>query len=324
MYYPAMKKQRKISKVNNFLSNVLIKLKNLDFKYIRTLQGFVKSNKYARLMRLDKPAGFLLLLLPCLWTIGFAASNLLQKTSLSLLFTLGAIVTRSAGCIINDMFDRNLDRQVERTKDRPLASGEVSMKEAYLLLGYLLTAAFLILLCLPKTAIYVGVISIIPIIIYPLLKRYTYYPQVFLGFVFNLGVIIAWVTISTKPSYNPILIYLAAVLWTIGYDTIYAIQDKEDDLKAGVKSLAIKLGDNSESIIWTMYRISVICLFIVGINTYMNWGFFILMSLAAYHLYWQVETLEVDNPQDAGRKFKSNVQYGLLVLAAIWIGKIKF
>lgn len=282
------------------------------------------TSKYARLMRLDKPMGFLLLMLPCLWAIGFAPISVLYKIGYSLFFALGAFVTRSAGCIINDIFDRHIDKKVDRTKNRPLASGEVSLKEAFVLLSVLLSIALLILLFLPKAAIYVGAISIIPIIIYPLLKRYTYYPQVFLGFVFNLGVIIAWITVYKSFSLSAILVYLSAVFWTIGYDTIYALQDKEDDLKAGVKSLAIKFGDNVSQLVWILYRISALSLFIMGLNTQMNWGFYILMAMATYHLYWQVETLEINNKDDSAKKFKSNLYFGILVLIAIWIGKIRF
>ncbi|KIE06151.1 4-hydroxybenzoate polyprenyltransferase-like prenyltransferase [Candidatus Jidaibacter acanthamoeba] len=319
-----MKKQNKISSINSALSEGLIKFANLDFECLKALQKFIGGNKYARLMRLDKPVGSLLLMLPCLWSIGFATSSFLQKIIFSLLFAFGAMVTRSAGCIINDIVDKNFDAKIERTKTRPLASNEVSLKEAYILLCMLLAIAFFLLMFLPKAAVFIGIVSIIPIVIYPFLKRYTYYPQVFLGFVFNLGVIMAWAAVSPTFSLIPLLVYISAVSWTVAYDTIYALQDKKDDLEVGVKSLAIKLGDAASQVIWVLYRIAAICLFIVGLNTHMNWGFYILMGLATYHLYWQAETVDIHDPNDAGKKFRSNLQYGLLVLLAIWIGKIKF
>lgn len=319
-----MKKQNKISSINSALSEGLIKFANLDFECLKALQRFIGSNKYARLMRLDKPIGSMLLMLPCLWTIGFATNTFTQKLAFSLLFAFGSMVIRSAGCIINDIIDRNFDNKVERTKNRPLANKEVSLKEAYLLLFILLTIAFSLLMFLPKIAILVGMMSIIPIVIYPFLKRYTYYPQVFLGFLFNLGIIMAWATVASAFSLVPVLIYISAVSWTVAYDTIYALQDKQDDLKVGVKSLAIKLGEAANQVVWVLYRIAACCLFIVGLITYMNWGYYILMGLATYHLYWQAETVDIHDPKDAGKKFRSNLQYGLLVLLAVWIGKIKF
>jgi 4-hydroxybenzoate polyprenyl transferase len=319
-----MKKQANIDKLNAYISNLLKRLQSIDIGFLSPVNTFIEKNKYTRLMRLHRPEGYLLLMYPCLWTIAFATRSFIEIFLTSLLFIFGAIIMRSAGCIINDILDRDIDKDIERTKNRPLASGEVSLKEAFILLFFLLVISFLILITLPNPAIIIGAFGIIPILIYPLLKRYTDFPQVFLGFVFNIGVLMAWATVSGRASYNPILIYLSSVLWTIGYDTIYAMQDKEEDLRAGVRSLALRLQDRAPEIILMMYQMSSLMLFITGLNTHMNLGFFIVMGLACYHLYWQVETLDVNDPIEAGNKFKSNVQYGLLVLIATWIGRINF
>lgn len=278
-------------------------------------------HRYAKLMRLDKPVGYILLLLPCLWAIAFAAKTYQQMIFPAIIFSAGAIIMRSAGCIINDIIDRDLDAEVERTKTRPLANGTVSLKEALILVAILLALALALLYLLPQEARYIGVFSIIPITIYPLMKRFHYYPQVFLGFVFNLGVLMAWFSTSQIPSIVALLLYIAAVCWTIGYDTIYAFQDIEDDIKIGVKSLAIKYGENAPKMIWKLYQFVIIALMLVGLNMQLNFGFYLIALIGWYHLYWQVEYWDLKSPKDCALRFRSNTLFGIIMLLAILIGK---
>lgn len=312
-----MKKQLKNSQLNSlYVATVSIR------SVYKKMQTWVEGNTYTRLMRLDKPVGIYLVLLPALWAIAFTARSLFWGLWLFFVFSVGALLVRGAGCIINDIVDRDLDSKVERTANRPLASGELSVKQAYLLLAGLLTAAFLILLTLPSVAIFIGVFAVIPIAIYPWMKRITFFPQVFLGFVFNLGVLMGWFSADPRLSVIAFVLYAGAAFWTIGYDTIYAFQDIEDDKEIGVNSMAIYLEDSAPSSIWKMYMITLICLLVVGLNTHMNILFYLMMCLGGYQLYWQVETLDTKDKKDCADKFYSNVHFGWIVLLAILIGRV--
>ncbi len=289
---------------------------------IRQVDKWIKTSPYSRLMRLDKPVGIYLVLLPALWAIAFAADNTFWMLWLFLVFTAGAIVIRGAGCILNDLADIEFDKKVARTKSRPLAGGELSKKEAYKLLFLLLGVGFVLLITLPFKIIILGLLSIIPIAAYPYFKRFTFYPQVVLGLVFNLGVFMGWYSADYKPSIVPFILYAACVFWTIAYDTIYAHQDKEDDLAAGVMSLAIKLGVDTKKVIWKLYLITIVLLAITGMNSHMNFMFYLATAVGAYHLYWQVETLDINNPKDCHNKFKSNVQFAVIILVGILVGRV--
>jgi 4-hydroxybenzoate polyprenyltransferase len=286
------------------------------------INKYIHKNPYLRLMRLDKPTGIYLCLFPALWTLILASNHFWQILLYCPLFIIGAIITRGAGCVINDMLDRKFDIQVARTKSRPLASGELSMKEAYWLLAMLALISLSILSLLPIKAILTGIISALIIAIYPLMKRITYYPQIYLGIAMNLGVFIAWYTVQTHFNTPLILIFVACSLWTIGYDTIYALQDKEDDLKAGVKSITQVFGSKVLDAVWWMYQTSGILMLIVGLNTHMNILYYFIVSFGIYQLYWQTTTLQINSKHDIAEKFKSNTQYGLIILAACLIGKI--
>ena len=191
-----------------------------------------------QLIRLDKPIGFLLLFWPCLWglTLGYYFNN---ETTLYLkyiiLFFLGSVLMRSAGCIFNDIVDRDLDRKVERTKERPIASGKILVLEAYIYIVFLCLISFLILLQFNLLTIILGMSSMILVFIYPFMKRITYWPQLFLGLTFNWGIIMGWTSITNNISIEPIILYLSAIFWTLGYDTIYGLQDVHDDEIIGVK-----------------------------------------------------------------------------------------
>lgn len=285
------------------------------------LAQYVSNHKYARLTRFDKPIGTYLLLLPCLFSIFFNYNGTVPFI-LIIKFTIGAFIMRSAGCVINDIIDRKIDAKVERTKNRPLASGEVSLTEAILLLFSLLVLGLLILLSLNKLSIILGFIIIIPVLTYPLMKRITYWPQLFLGVVFNWGVIIASAATINKVPFESIFLYIACVFWTLGYDTIYAHQDKKDDISIGVKSTALKLGAKTKLALSFFYSITILMLFCVGIIAKMHLIYFLLIALPALHLLWQIKTLNINNPEDCKSKFISNQYFGLLLLIAIIVAKI--
>lgn len=281
-----------------------------------------RASVYWRAMRMDKPAGIGLALLPSLWALAFAAEALWQILVYFPLFIIGAVVTRGAGCVINDLADRKFDIHVERTASRPIASGELSVRDALYFLAVLLTVALCILLLLPKTAILIGLFTMVPIVLYPYMKRFTYFPQIFLGLTFNLGVLIGWYTIKTTPSFTPIVLYISAVCWTIGYDTIYAHQDKTYDKEIGVKSMALKLEDKTPEALWTLYKLAGLFLALVGLLTHMNLLYYVGWGIAFYHLYWQTQTLKLDNPKNCAAKFESNVIFGLIILASALIGRL--
>lgn len=290
-------------------------------KKLSTFHNNIQSNKYARLMRLDKPVGIYLPLLPALWAIGLGSTSWLQLIVFFILFSIGAVIMRGAGCVINDLIDKNIDALVKRTKLRPLASKEVSVKKALIFLAILLAISLAILVCLPKAAIILGIICVILSILYPFMKRITYYPQIFLGVVFNMGALIGWYSVQTGISYPPVIIYVACIFWTIGYDTIYAYQDRADDIKHGIKSLAVKLRENGPRVIWNLYLFMITMLGITGFLCYMNILYFLSLACALYILHWQTTSLDINDPKDCADKFQSNVKIGFIILAGILLGK---
>ncbi len=298
---------------------VMKKLQKMISKKIERLL----KNPYARLIRLDKPIPIMLCLFPGLWSILLSNASFLYMIYFSIIAILGAFLVRSIGCIINDIFDIKYDSQVERTKFRPLAAKELSINEAIKFLGILLIFLCLILLTLNKKVIIASAIFSILIIIYPLFKRFTFYPQVFLGFAFNAAAIIAWLMVQENLTYTPVIIYAAAIFWIIGYDTIYAFQDINDDVKIGVKSLAMIVKDKAFVFLWSVYQISLVLLVLAGIGAKMGIAYYILLAIAGYQLYWQVATLEIEDPQDCGYKFRSNIIAGALITLGALLGNIK-
>ena len=207
------------------------------------------ARPYMRLIRADRPIGTWLLLLPCLWSVTMASGAVLGVRPdpwYVLLFAVGAFVMRGAGCVVNDLWDRDIDGQVARTALRPIASGEVTVKQALIFLGCLLLVGLCVLLQFNTAAITMGVASLGLVAVYPLMKRITYWPQAFLGITFNWGALLAWAAVEGSVGWPAILMYVAGFFWTLGYDTVYGHQDKEDDLMVGVKSASIKLGRNTK------------------------------------------------------------------------------
>lgn len=282
-----------------------------------------KQNKYVSLLRLNRPIGWMLLLFPCLWAIAYSATSFLEFFRLVILIFVGAIIMRSAGCIINDIVDRKIDAKVERTKNRPIAAGLISVKEALVILFVLLTVALAIVLMLPFIAIKIAFIAVPLIAIYPFLKRYTHYPQVFLGLVFNLGVLISWFTSYGHFTYAAVMLYVASVMWTIVYDTVYAFQDLKDDKEHDNKSLAIWIENRDyKEILWNLYTIQALIMAVLGMNTGMSWVYYLFIAIAAYHLFWQVETLDIHNSKNCNKRFHSNVIFGIIVMVGIILGRI--
>ena len=275
---------------------------------------------YLKLMRLHQPTGIWLLLWPCWWAIAFASQGLPDLRLLAV-FALGAVLMRSAGCIINDIIDKEFDAKVERTKDRPLASGALTNLQAMILLVILLLLAGGLLLLLNRTCIILGLSSLLLVGTYPFMKRITYWPQAFLGLTFNWGALMGWAAVSGGVSLGAGLLYGAGICWTLGYDTIYAHQDKSDDKEVGVKSTAVLLGQDTKRWLKEFYKASMVLLAMAGIVTHEYTPFYYAWFIPAVHLYWQVRTVNLDDSDDCMRKFRSNTVFGALVFVAIVMGK---
>ncbi|MBS0236355.1 MAG: 4-hydroxybenzoate octaprenyltransferase [Proteobacteria bacterium] len=289
---------------------------------MRAVVETLKKGPYWRLIRGDKPIGWQMLAIPILWSVVLAANNVIQALWWSCFFTFAAFIMRSAGCIINDMADRNIDNQVHRTTARPLASGELTGQQAFRALLMLLMIALVMLLFLPSAAATIAVASIIPISVYPFMKRFTNYPQIFLGLTFNLGIFVAWLTLQPRLAYVPIFLYLCAAAWQVAYDTIYAHQDKKDDMRLGLGSMAIVWDEKTKDMIWRIYLSIVVALSMLGFSYNLGVLFYPLLLLGLYQLNWQVETLDINDSENCHRRFVSNLDFGLIILAAFILGRL--
>ena len=267
------------------------------------------------LARLNNPIGIFLLLFPCLLGITIASDQI--NLEIFTLFTLGAITMRSAGCIINDIVDRNLDRKTVRTKDRPLANEQLTLKEAYYFLLFLLIIGLLILIKLNQIVIILGLAIIPLIVLYPYMKRITHFPQLFLGIIFNWGVLMGYASIKNTLDPEIFFLYAACIFWTIGYDTIYAHQDKKTDVKIGIKSTAILFGKKTKLCLCMLYLLMILNLVSTGIVFQLTSSFYLITTVIFLHLMWQIYTLEINDPKNCLSRFKSNRWVGLAMLAAI-------
>ena len=278
-----------------------------------------RARPYAALARLERPIGWWLLYWPCLFGLGLAG-GLPNLWALALWMLLGAITMRGAGCVYNDIIDRDLDAQVARTRSRPVASGAVSLKAAWGWLILLALLGLIVLLQLRWQAQLVALASLAPVAAYPFMKRITWWPQAWLGLVFSWGALVGWMAFA-DPAWAMALVYVGSIFWVIGYDTIYALQDKEDDALIGVRSSARALGKGVRAGVAVFYIVAL-CLWGAAIWQVRPQPLALLALLpAAYHLLWQVATLRVDDGTDALAKFRSNRVTGLLVaLAMITIG----
>ena len=281
------------------------------------------AQPYLRLARLDRPIGTWLLLLPGWWALALAPPNRgWPDPWLFALFGIGAILMRGGGCVINDLFDRDFDARVARTADRPIASGAVSIPRALLFLAALFGVSGLILVQFNTFAIAVGVASLALVVPYPLMKRITWWPQAWLGLTFNWGALLGWAAVRGDIGAPALVLYAAGFFWTLGYDTIYAHQDKEDDALVGIKSTARLFGDRSRPWIGGFYAVCVVLLALAGWLAGLTWPFFGGLALAAAHLVWQTASADFDDPKNCLTRFKSNRDFGLIVLAAIVAGRV--
>ena len=282
------------------------------------------ARPYARLARLDRPIGTWLLLFPCWWSIAFASPRPLSSESLILFatFGVGALTMRGAGCTFNDICDRDFDAQVARTRDRPLPSGQVTVRGAAVFLVVLLALGLAILLTLNPFAIAVGVASMVLVFTYPLSKRVTYWPQFVLGLAFNWGALLGWAAVWEEISLAPVLLYVGGIFWTLGYDTIYAHQDRGDDPAAGVKSTARRLGLGSKPWLYAFYLIAAALFAATGHVVGLGWVFYAGLALATLQFVWQVADVDLDAPKDCLAKFRSNRLAAWLILGSIVIAQL--
>ena len=280
---------------------------------------------FIQLTRLNKPIGYMLLFWPCLWGLTIAydfKDNLNLFIFYSILFFLGSVLMRSAGCIVNDIVDKNFDKKVNRTKNRPIASGKVSIFLAIIYCLTLCGLAFLVLINFNKLTIIIAILSMPLAFTYPLMKRFTYWPQLFLGITFNYGLLLGWISIQENISLIPIVFYIGAIFWTLGYDTIYGYQDIKDDEIIGVKSTSIKFKNNSKVFISFCYFVFISSLVITGLHMNFENNYFLLLMLPIAHLFiFQINKLKINNPNSCHLKFKSNNFLGLIIFIIILVEK---
>lgn len=283
-----------------------------------------KCRPYAVLMRLDRPIGSWLLFLPCLWSVLLAYGGLQNLTLygvyLCVLFGIGAVAMRGAGCIINDLWDKDFDAQVERTKTRPLASGVIKPYQAFFLLFFLAFIGFLILLQTSWTAIFLGILSLPFIIAYPYMKRITWWPQIFLGLTINFGALIGWASVHNSLSLSALFLYIGGIFWTLGYDTVYAHQDKQDDALIGLKSSALKLGSKSKLWVFAFYGLSLLCFALsLIVHSFFDWPLIALLVLLlpAFFIGWYLIRWDIDNPAQCLKIFKANKIFGILIALSV-------
>ena len=283
-------------------------------------------NLFFELIRLKRPIGYMLLFWPCAWglTMAYDFSNDLKNYFFYLcLFFLGSVLMRSAGCIVNDISDKEFDKKVERTKNRPIASNKVSTKLAIFYTIVLCLLAFLVLINFNNLTIFLAIGSMPLAFTYPLMKRFTYWPQLFLGITFNYGLILAWISIADQISIIPIIFYLGAIFWTLGYDTIYGFQDIKDDEIIGVKSTSIKFKNDPKKFLFISYCMFIISLFLIGILMNFKMYYFLFMIVPILHLLvFQIKKLDINLPINCLIKFKSNNILGLIIFINILVGKL--
>ena len=282
-------------------------------------------NLFIELTRLNKPIGYMLLFWPCLWglTLVYNFNNEIYiYVKYLIFFLLGSILMRSAGCIVNDIVDKKFDKKVERTKKRPIASEQVSTNLALIYTLVLCFFAFLILINFNLLTITLALVSMPLAFTYPLMKRFTYWPQLFLGVIFNYGLILAWASINNDISITPILFYFGAIFWTLGYDTIYGYQDIKDDEIIGVKSTSIKFKNNPKSFLILCYSIFFVLLILVGVLMQFSNIFYLTLTITFLHLFfYQIKFLNTKIPENCMKIFKSNNVLGLIVFLNIIAGK---
>lgn len=286
--------------------------------WIARLPAFLRP--YALLMRLDRPIGVWLLVIPCWWGMALASPGL-RGLWFALLFAAGAIVMRGAGCVINDIIDRELDAQVERTRLRPLANGDIKMWQATIFLALLLALGFFILLRFNEYTIVTGGAALPLIFIYPLTKRVTWWPQLFLGLAFNWGAFLGWSAVADNLGLAPLFLYIGGVFWTLAYDTVYAHQDKRDDALVGIKSTALRFGEASRGWVGLFYLLALGFFALAGWRAGIGHGFYALLVAAAGFVAVELVNWRMDDPESCLIFFRKNREFGLIVLLGILLGQ---
>jgi len=283
-------------------------------------------NLFIELTRLNKPIGYMLLFWPCLWGLTLVYDfdgETYTYIKYFIFFLLGSVLMRSAGCIINDVADKKFDQKVERTKNRPIASGKVPTSLALLYALILCFFAFFVLINFNLLTIILAIASMPLAFTYPLMKRFTYWPQLFLGITFNYGLILAWSSINNDISIIPIVFYFGAIFWTLGYDTIYGYQDIKDDEIIGVKSTSIKFKNNPKSFLILCYSVFLVSIILIGFLMQFNNIFYFTLTITFLHLFiYQIKSFSADEPKNCLKIFKSNNILGLIVFVNILFGKI--
>ena len=278
------------------------------------------------LTRLGKPIGYMLLFWPCAWGLTLAydfSTNLNNYFFYLSLFFLGAVLMRSAGCIVNDILDKEFDKKVLRTKNRPIASGQISIKVAIFYAAILCLLALCVLLNFNQFTIILALGSMPLAFTYPLMKRFTYWPQLFLGVTFNYGLLLGWTAIREEIDIIPILFYFGAIFWTLGYDTIYGYQDIKDDEIIGLKSTSIKFKNNPNKFLIICYSVFLFIILTIGLLMNLNKLFYLSFIIIVLHMiYFQIKKLEIENKLNCLKIFKSNNFLGLLVFLSLVAGKI--
>ena len=280
-----------------------------------------KFQIFIQLTRLNRPIGFLLLFWPCVWGLTLSYYYSVETTlyiKYIILFFLGAVLMRSAGCIFNDIVDRDFDKKVRRTRVRPIASGKISAVEAFIYIILLCSIALLILLQFNLLTITLGMGSMILAFTYPFMKRFTYWPQLFLGLTFNWGIIMGWTSIANSISIEPIILYLAAIFWTLGYDTIYGLQDIHDDEIIGIKSTSIKFKNKVKIFVGTCYSLCVFLILIMFFMMEINKYLLLLIIPFIVSFVYQVKIFKVFNSESCLLAFKNNNLIGSLIFIFIF------
>ena len=280
---------------------------------------------FIELIRLKKPIGFMLLFWPCSWGLSVAynfENNLNLYFFYIVLFFLGSVLMRSAGCIVNDIFDKDFDKKVLRTKNRPIASGRITVNVAIIYSCILCLLALLVLLNFNYFTIILALGSMPLAFTYPLMKRLTYWPQLFLGITFNYGLILGWTAVYGKIDFIPLIFYIGAIFWTLGYDTIYGYQDIKDDEIIGLKSTSIKFKNKAKQFLITCYLVLILILIIIGYMMSFSKYYYFFLIIPFIHLFiYQIKIFDHNSPENCLKAFKSNNLFGLIVLFNILIGK---
>jgi 4-hydroxybenzoate polyprenyltransferase len=277
------------------------------------------TRPYLRLARLDRPIGSWLLLMPCWWSVGLAGMHNDRFPSLwhIVLFFIGAFAMRGAGCTWNDLVDRDLDGRVERTRSRPIPSGQVTVAQATMFMVAQALVGFLVLIQFNRFTVATGIASLLVVVIYPFMKRITYWPQIFLGLAFSWGALMGWPATFGRLDWPAIVLYAGSILWVIGYDTIYAHQDRDDDLLIGIKSTALLFGERTPTMLATFYAGAIALIAAAGFMA--GGGIIFTIGIVAFaaHLAWQVTRLDINDPAHCLVLFKSNRDAGLFLFGAM-------